>query len=350
MMEDSEDRILYLSRREVQAASAGVDVVAAIREALVLHAGGQTVLPAEAYLRWSVDGDGWARSLNMPGRIAGPLDVVGTKIINANPANPRHGLPRASGLTILFDPDHARIYCVLEAAIISASRTAAVSALSIEMFNGNRADEWALIGAGELARAHLELLPSTIDELGGVSLFDVDGTRARALCGEFAGRLNERGIPLRMAASAEEAVRDADVVVTATTTTTGYLAHDWLRRGALVIHVSLDDVLPDVVFRAGKVIVDDWPLVREDDKRLLGRLYRQGLIAGPDEPITGGGGRAIRIHAELGDIICGHRPGRSDAEEIILINPFGLSIEDLAVARLVYKNARRLELGVWLER
>jgi N-[(2S)-2-amino-2-carboxyethyl]-L-glutamate dehydrogenase len=345
-MEAAQDRILYLSGQDVRAASARLDPVAAVRQALALHARGQTVLPAEAYLRWSVRGGEWARSLNMPGRIAGPVDVAGTKIINANPANPLRGLPRASGLTVLFDAGDARIYCVLEAAHISALRTASVSALAIELFNGNLVGECALIGAGELARAHLELLPASTAKLREIRLFDLDAGRARALHGAFAGRLGERGIGLRVAASAREAIQDADVIVTATTTSTGYIAHNWLRPGALLIHVSLDDVLPEVVSRADKVIVDDWALIRDDDKRLLGRMYRQGLIAGPDEPP----GAITHVHAELGDVIVGRRPAREAAEEIILVNPFGLSIEDLAVASQVYESARGLGLGTWLDR
>jgi N-[(2S)-2-amino-2-carboxyethyl]-L-glutamate dehydrogenase len=353
----AEDRILYLSRRDVRRVCARIDPVAAVREALARHARNETVLPAEAYLRWTVPGGEWARSLNMPGRIGGRVDVAGTKIINANPANPRRGLPRASGLTTLFDPGDARIYCVLEAAYISALRTASVSALAIELLNGNIAGKWALIGAGELARAHLDLLPSTVSKLGTISLFDVDGERARALHGEFAERLDDRGIRLHVANSARDATRDADVIVTATTTTTGYIAHDWLKPGALLIHVSLDDVLPEVVLNADKVVVDDWALVRDDDKRLLGRMYRQGLITAPDRPSGTAGPEAAapstaaaRVHAELGDIVIGRRPGRSTAEEIILVNPFGLSLEDLSVAKQVYENARRLGVGVWLER
>jgi len=341
--------ILYLSRRDVQAALAGIDPVAAVREVLARHARGQTVLPAEAYLGWSARAGHQARSLNMPGRIAGPAGVAGTKIINANPANPRRGLPRASGLTVLFDPDHARIYCVLEAARVSAVRTASVSALAIELLNDNQAGELALTGAGELARAHLELLPSAVGKLRAISLFDTDRERARALYGDFAGHLGDSGIRLRVAASAREAIQDADVIVTATTTTAGYVARDWLKPGALLVHVSLDDVLPEVVLEAGKVIVDDWALVRDDDKRLLGRMYRQGQLAGPDGRSAAGESAAARVHAELGDIIIGRKPGRSAAGEIILVNPFGLSIEDLAVARQVYGSARRMGLGVWLE-
>jgi ornithine cyclodeaminase len=348
-METDPNRILFLSQRDVRTAAARIDPVRAVREALAAHASGQSVLPAEAYLRWSPTAGESARSLNMPGRLAGAVDVAGTKIINANPANPARGLPRASGLTVLFDPTDARIYCVLDAAHISALRTASVSALSAELFNGNDVGEWALIGAGALARAHLQLLPSTLGKLRAINLFDIEEKRAEGLAREFAPSLAERGIRLQVARSAKDAIRDADFIVTATTVTEGYIGRGWLKPGALLVHVSLDDLRPEALTEADRVVVDDWALVRDDDQRLLGRMWRQGLLTGPGDDADPAAGRTA-VHAELGDIIIGRKAGRSSAQEIVIVNPFGLSIEDLAVARQVYDNARQQGLGLWLER
>jgi len=348
-MEADQNRILYLSQRDVRTAAARIDPVRAVREALAAHASGQSVLPAEAYLRWSPTTGESARSLNMPGRLAGTVDVAGTKIINANPANPARGLPRASGLTVLFDPADARVYCVLDAAYISALRTASVSALSAELFNGNDVGEWALIGAGALARAHLQLLPSTLGKLRAVNLFDIDRERADALGREFGPGLAERGIRLHVAHSARDAIRDADFIVTATTVTDGYIGRGWLKPGALLVHVSLDDLRPEALAEADQVIVDDWALVRDDDQRLLGRMWRQGLLTEPGQDSDPAAGRTT-IHAELGDVVIGRKAGRSNGQEVIIVNPFGLSIEDLAVARQVYDNARQQGLGLWLER
>jgi ornithine cyclodeaminase len=328
----NEDAILYLAKREVELALGKVDSVAAVADVLVAHARSETILPAEAYLRWERGGE-VLRSLCMPAVVG---SSPGVKIINANPANPARGLPRASGLTLLFDPQTARPICLMEAARISCLRTAAVTAIAAELLATSRVERLALIGAGALARCHLHLLPRRLPELNEIRVYDLDPVRARALDGDSRA--------LVICESAEQAIRGAELIVPLTTTTVGYIRHEWLQPGALLVNVSLDDPLPEVVLRADKVFVDDWGLVAADDRRLLGRMLRDGSICGPD----GNGSRGI--DGELGELLIGVRPGRSHPDEIILVNPFGLAIEDLAIARQVYRQATTLGLGTLLER
>jgi ornithine cyclodeaminase/alanine dehydrogenase-like protein (mu-crystallin family) len=342
-----DDRMLYLNRREVEQACAYIDPVAVVSCALALHSRGEAAVPDEAYLAWTnAHGEG-ARSLNMPGWIGGEAAVAGTKIINGNPGNPARGLPRASGLTLLFDPTTARISCVLEAAYISSLRTASVTALSAELFRGPTVECMAVIGAGALAAAHLALLPERLPGLRQVRLFDLDRERAAALQRQHADALAARDVWLTLADSAEQAIRAAQLIVPVTTTTTGYIPLGWLQPGAILVNISLDDPLPEVALEAGKLFVDDWHLVRTDSRRLLGRLYREGLIDGPDTPANG---RARRVDAQIGEVVLGTRPGRTSADEVILVNPFGMSIEDVALAAEVQTAARRLGLGSYLER
>src|SRR6266480_5498457 len=114
MTATTEDHILYLSSRDVEVACNSIDSVAIIRDVFRLHGSGQVILPDEAYLGWTNDRDEQVRSLNMPGYIGGDLNSAGTKIINGNIANPSRGLPRASGLTMIYDRTSVRINCILE--------------------------------------------------------------------------------------------------------------------------------------------------------------------------------------------------------------------------------------------
>ncbi len=323
----SEDRILYLAEHEVELALERIDPVAAVAAVLAAHARSETILPDEAYLRWERDGE-ILRSLCMPAVVD---SSPGVKIINANAANPARGLPRASGLTLLFDPQTARPTCVMEGARISCLRTAAVTALSAELLAARRVERLALIGAGALARCHLYLLPQRLPELREIRLYDLDPERAAAF------EAGARSVVI--CDSAEQAIRGAELIVPLTTTTTGYIRYEWLQPGALLVNVSLDDPLPEVVLRADKLFVDDWDIVAADDRRLLGRMLRDGSICGPD----GDGARAV--DGELGELLIGARPGRSHPDEIILFNPFGLAIEDLAIAQQVYQHAASLGLG-----
>lgn len=352
MDNEHNDAILYLNRHDVEVACSEIDSVAVIKEMFRMHATGQTILPDEAYLGWTNTHGEHVRSLNMPGYLGGSLQCAGTKIINGNIDNFRRGLPRASGLTQLFDSVSGRISCLMEGAYISSLRTASVSFLSAELLRGKDIECATFIGTGAQAQAHIALLlkrRAHYPALRQIAVFDVDAARADAAYRALQLELAAQGLTCWLAPSAEQAIRRSQLVVTVTTTTVGYIEYAWLQPGTILVNISLDDPLPEVVLRADKVIVDDWMLVKHDPRRLLGRMYRAGQIVGPDEPedpIR----HARRIDAQLGEIVTGEKVGRTSDESIILVNPFGLAIEDIAVASLVYQQAKQHGLGTWLSR
>jgi ornithine cyclodeaminase len=336
----------YLARADVIEAAARVDAVQVVREALLLHAAGDTTLPAEAYLPWHTADGAFARSLALPGALWGTEPALGTKLINSSLANPDRGLPRAQGLIVLHDRETAHPVAIMEAAYISALRTSAYTALSVQVLGPPTVVKVAVIGCGELARAHLRLLDASCPG-AWFAVHDEQRSRSDAL----AAAMRREGIDCRVAAGARDATDGASVVVTVTTTTTGYLPHEWLSPGALVAHVSLDDVLPDVVARADLLVVDDWPLISADDRRLLGRMYRAGELAGPGGEVFDPAARppgARRVSASLADVLSGQHPGRQSPEQVVLSNPFGMGILDVAVALRVLRSAQSAGTGLLL--
>jgi len=343
------ETILYLSRKDVEIACRTIDSVEVMREVFRMHGLGQTILPGEAYLSWTNPLGEDVRSLNMPSYVGGPLNVVGTKIINSNPVNPKRGVPRASGLTLLYDSTSTCIICIMEGAYLSGLRTASVTALAVDLIKGVKIERLAIIGAGALAQAHINLLPSKLSDLLEILVFDLEQERVEILQRQVTPALERRNISFTPIASAEAAIRQSQLIVSATTTTKGYIYFNWLQAGALLVNVSLDDPLPEVVLRAHKVIVDDWTLVSADNRRLIGRMYIAGQIVGPDAPIETTNG-CRRIDAELSDLVIGRKEGRSNLSEVILFNPFGLSIEDVVLATNVYRVAKDAGLGILLPR
>jgi ornithine cyclodeaminase len=340
------DGIRYLNRADVVRAAGGLDPVAIIREALTLHAEGRTTLPDEAYLRWSASDGSFARSLTLPGALWGERPAIGVKMINSSLGNPGRRLPRAQGLTALFDLDTAYPVALLEGAYLSALRTSGYTALSVLLLGRGHLGKIAVIGCGALADAHVRLLASRFPDVW-FSLYDEIPQRHDDLVAALAAD----GFDCRPVASAEDAVREAAVVITTTTTTVGYLPFRWLAPGALVAHVSLDDVLPDVVAQCALLIVDDWRLVSADDRRLLGRMFRSGDLLGPKgEPYARIGSAARKVDAELADVVTGRHPGRASADQIILSNPFGMGILDVALAAEVLRAAERDGIGTMLSR
>lgn len=334
----------YLSRADVVQAIESVDVLAVVADGLRAHATGRTVLPAEAYLGWRTQEGFAARCLAMPGALS-TVDTswYGLKVINGSLGNPARGIARSQGFTMLFDPETARPVVVMEAAYISALRTAAVTALAARRLGVAKQRALAMIGCGTLARVHANLLLDTVPTLREVALFDTEPARAERLAAALAGGAASPDV--RIARDAEDCVRGADLVVPVTTTTEGYLAHHWLKPGALIVNVSLDDVLPEVVHRADLLVVDDWELVRADEHRLLGRMYRAGELLGPDsgEDATTPGVR--RVDATLGEVLAGSARGRLADTDIVLCNPFGMAILDVTVAGRVFELASRDDIG-----
>lgn len=333
MSNDNKDYILYLNKEEVIKICKKLEAVKIIKEAFRLHGTGNTILPDEAYLSWTNQENEAARSLNMPVFIGENYQIAGTKIINGNISNFKKGIERASGLTLLFDTLTAKIICMMEGSYISALRTASVSALGIDLL---RKKDWnntiALIGLGTIGKAHLDLLSKHLKKIKNIYIFDSNELSIKKFIERFKN-LKEKFI---VAKDPKEAVINSDIIITTTTTNTGYIHYNWLRKGSLAIHVSLDDLLEEAIVKADKLIVDDWNLVKNDTKRIFGRMFKDGKLPS--------------IHAELADIILNKKPGRENDEEIIIFNPFGMSLEDIAVAYHVYQKAIKQNIGIKLNR
>lgn len=333
------DKLLYLSSSDVTHAIAGIDLLACVREALLQHASGMAKVGVEGVLRWSPAPGQAARTLNMPGHLEASA-IVGTKIINANTGNPAMGLPRADGLTILFEARTARPAAILQGAQISALRTAAVSTLAASHLHGSGPVRLSVIGAGKLAEAHIRLMAAHLD-IDRILIHDQIAERAHAL----AAALSSLGSTA--VAELEESVRNANILVTVTTATEAYVPCEWITPGTLIINVSLDDIDAETYMRADLLYVDDWQLITEDTQRLLGRLARDGAITGPDEaaPVYG-----RNVTGTIGQLLANACPSRESGKQTILVNPFGMAIEDLAVAEAVYAAATARGIGTVLER
>lgn len=331
--------LLYLTVSDVATAIAQIDPVAVAEQTLLLHAEGRTMLPEEAYLGWPDDDGAQARSLAMHGLVAGPTRAAGIKIINASLGNIDRGLPRADGLVLMFDTRTARPTALMDGGLISATRTAAVSVAAVKALAPRPPTSLAMIGCGRQASTHLSLLRRSLPSISHVRLYDQRAGAASALVSELEGLCREP------ADSPEAAVDGADLVITATTVTEGYLKNDWFAPDAVIVHVSLDDLLPEVVLEARTVVVDDWSLVAADHRRLLGRMVREGTLCGPRERP---GPAMRRVDGEIGDYLAG-RAGRPAGGRTV-INPFGMAIQDIALADRVLSRASQLGLGRSLPR
>jgi ornithine cyclodeaminase len=326
--------ILYLNRRDVRAAmgSSIRGYVEALRVALALHAEGKTAQPLKPYLRWRRRGHIADRIIAMPGYVGGAHPMAGIKWIGSKHDNPStRGIPRASAVIVLNDPETHFPVAILEGGEISGMRTAGVTALAAEYLARPGFQAVALVGCGFIGRLHGLGLLESFPAIERICLYDHDSRAASTLAQEIA----RDGLTVTVCETAEEAVCRGEVVVPCTVTAKPYIELDWLMPGAFVSNISIMDVKPDVYLGVDKLIVDDWEQANRE-RKTINQLVLAGRLKQSD------------LHAELGDVVRGHKPGRTSPDERILLNPMGMAIEDVACAAAVYRSAREQGAGTWL--
>jgi ornithine cyclodeaminase/alanine dehydrogenase-like protein (mu-crystallin family) len=338
----SADGTLVVHREELEQLLQLVDPVATVEGVFRAQAAGRVLTPAEASMYWTTLDGSTARTLNMPGAIDGEPPIVGTKVINASLANLARGLPRASGVTMLFDTETATPSMIVGAGPISAARTAAVTLLCVELMGRDPVESIGIIGCGQIGRRHAELLGARLAGLREMRLYDHNAARARETADRVGGKLGSPHARISVCAGPEQVMSGADVVVACTTTTRGYVPGEWLTPGMLFVNVSLDDLKEDALLRADRIVVDSWDLVSQDQRRLLGRLYRAGTISGPYEPR-----QDVRrqVDAEVKDVLEDPGRGRTSEGDVVVANPFGIGALDIAFAHEIFVLARERDLG-----
>ncbi len=329
--------VLILSHDEVLEALSPADCERAMAAALEAHARGQAYLPLRSVMA-PPDAAGFLGL--MPAWRAGGgsgAAVFGLKAVCIIPANPARGLDAHQGIVVLFDGDTGVPRAILDGSAVTEVRTAAVSSVATRVLAREDASVLAIIGAGVQARAHLAAL-------GAVRAFD--SVRIYAPTEGHARRLAEDAMrsggpqPL-VAASAEEAIRGADVVVLATSSRTPVLERDWLAPG---VHVNAVGASTPAARELDVATVADSALFC-DSRESLRNEAREFMLALEDGAIAG----EEHIRAELGEVLAGVRPGRTDERELTLFRSLGLAVEDLAAAEQAVSTARALGIGTEVE-
>ena len=263
----------------------------------------------------------------------------GIKVVSDFYDNEKKRIPRMSALVVLFDGTTGYPQTMMEAGYLTDLRTGAGTGLAARHLARRDSRTVAIVGAGRVARNQLEALATAFD-LQTVLV----ATRSEARGQDFIRRMRERGgrIPadLRLVASAEEAVRQADIVVAATTSETPVIRGDWLRPGTFVASAGAHkpdarEVDTGTVRRAARRVIDS----RKDCLKNAGDF----LI-----PQQEGAIEADSI-AEIAELVIGKRPGRQTDAEITYYKSIGVPIQDLVTARHIERLAIAAGRGTEIE-
>jgi len=295
-------------------------LILALREMFV----GGCVVPTRHHHRIALDPEPNATLLLMPAWK--PHDALGVKIVNVFPGNNKKGLPGLYSLYCLFDAEHGTPIALLDGNVITARRTAAVSALAASYLARPDASRLLVVGAGRVA----SLLPAAYREVRAirrVEVWDINAGLADALV----ARLRKLDFDASVAPDLEAAVRAADIVTCATLTTRPLVLGEWLHPE---VHLDLiGSFTPemretdDAAIRRASVFVDTETALAESGDLL--------------QPLQSGAFVAGQLAGTLSDLCAGRHPGRKHPQELTLFKAVGTAMSDLAAAMVA-----RTQLGL----
>jgi alanine dehydrogenase len=329
---------LFIDRRSVESLLPQTGQLLDIIEGgLLAHGKGEVVLPPKGHLdlddRFNGHFNilpGYAAPAGMPSAGMPPGGMAGVKVIGDYVENYRQGLPSEIALLTLYDPTTGAPLALLDATVLTWLRTGAVTGIGAKHLARPESRIVGHIGARGTAFGNLAALASLF-ALEEIRIASHRPETREKLAREVEAKLGVRALAVD---SVEAACRDADIVVEATRLEKPeiLIPDRWLKPGSLLVTYGwVMAVDPATVAGVEKRVVDDWAQCRQG-----GALYP--LIAN-------GALRDKHIHAEIGQILSGDRPGRTRADERILFWHRGFAISDIVLGAWILAEARRKGVG-----
>jgi ornithine cyclodeaminase len=326
-------KILILSAEEVRELLPIKECIPVMHDALVALATGKVHQPLRTIIR-PTDARG-VMGL-MPSYVSGAQAAFGLKAICVFKDNPASGLDSHQGGVLLFSAETGELMAMMNASAITAIRTAAVSGVATKLLARTDAVNLAILGSGVQARTHLAAM-SEVRSIKRCRIASRHIENARSFADEVK---QDFPFSIEPVATVEAALEDADLIVTATTAREPIVKREWISAGA---HLNLvGSSIPKArevdsqTMAAVSLFVDR----RESTLNEAGDYLfpaREGVI-GPDH-----------IRAELGEVLVGDKPGRTSLDEITCFKSLGIAIEDLFAAEYLYRKAREMKAGSWVE-
>jgi ornithine cyclodeaminase len=255
-----------------------------------------------------------------------PERHAGVKIVTVAPRNPQRGLPSVHSVFMLLDSATGAPVCLMDGEELTLRRTAAASALASDYLSRADSSRLLVIGTGSLA-PYMAAAHCTTRPIKTVSVWGRSAEKAASCADLLRRQLEGSGILVEVAGELEAAVRQADIITCATTSTTPIVHGAWVQPGA---HVDLVGGFrpnmreaDDALLCSSKVFVDTWN----------GALAEAGDLV---QPMEAGKLARADLQAELADLCAGRHQGRSSPQQITLFKSVGAALEDLCAADLVW--------------
>jgi ornithine cyclodeaminase len=326
-------KVRVVSEADARAIVTPKVALAEVREAFIALARGAATLPTSLELEMPEEHG----ELHVKGAFIHGAQFFSVKAATGFYGNTALNLPVASGVVLVFDAKTGLLNTIVfDNGYLTEVRTGAAGALAADLLSNADSHRVAIIGSGGQARYQVEAVLGVRD----VTEVVVWARRPEGAL-HFAQEMEAKHrIPFRVAQSAEDAVREADIVVTTTPSRSPVLNTEWIRPGTHVTAMGSDlpdkcELAPTLANRADKFVVDS-----------LQQCLRSGELK---HAVESGDFNPRNVHAELGEVAAGVKPGRQQRDEVTVADLTGLGIQDAAMANAVARGAQARDLGTSLE-
>ena len=246
-----------------------------------------------------------------------------------------YGVPNGMGTVLLFDGRSGGLACVMDGSLLTGLRTGAAGAVSVKALARKNARKIAAIGTGNQARMQIR----AIREVMKIEEIHAWSDHAESMAGFKADIERELDIPVVLAHSKRQAVAQADILITTTRGKGSLVEAAWVKPGTHIVAIGSDapgkQELEPEVFRGAKVVVDS--TLQCVEKGEMQHPVAKGIMTAKD------------IHAEIGEILLGRKPGRESDDEITIFDSTGMAIQDNTTAATIYRNALDKQIGTFFE-
>ncbi len=314
-------KTLILTEIDVKKVLTMKETMEAVEKAFELHAKGKTQMPPKVYLTFE-RGDLRAMPACLDGK-------AGIKWVNSHPENPKKGLPTVMAVLIYNDPETGFPLAIMDGTHITNFRTGAAGGIAAKYLARNDSKVFGFIGCGRQAYTQFLALREVfnIELVKAYDIFEQNAERFAKFCEGF-------GVSA-IVCNAKDAC-DCDVLTTTTPSRKPVVKSEWVREGTHINAIGADapgkQELEEEILLKAKIVVDDLEQAMHGGE--INVAVAKGLLKKED------------IYATLGEVVAGMKKGRESDDEITIFDSTGLAIQDIAVADLVFRKAKEMDVGL----
>ncbi|MCB2291413.1 ornithine cyclodeaminase family protein [Clostridium sp. CS001] len=324
--------MLLLTKNDIMKAFTMKEAIEADKEASRMYSEGNTVVP----LRLNIDIPKFeGQTLFMTG-YAKELDITGVKIVSVFPKNIDKGIPSVPAQMLLVDGKTGQVLCIMDGTYLTQLRTGAISGAATDILANKDVKIMALCGTGGQAPAQLEAVLA-VRNIELVKVYDINKERSEAFAAQMQIELNKYGARIVAADSIEDALENADIITTVTTTKTPVILGSLVKKGCHINGIGsytpdMQELDLDLIKKCDKLYVDTRNGALSESGDLIIPINK-GIISEND------------VDGELGEVILGTVQGRESEDEITIFKSVGSAILDVVVAYKIYEKAKDLNIG-----